>query len=119
MLQIIARSAGYLLLIDVAVFNDWVSAYVFVCDGEVPPLEAHMIASVQRPMRWPVTRKQAMETLGKVIAILPADFLLMRCLIVMLAAEPILHCRRRRWIFVDNTCTASDRIKVCPAQCSR
>ena len=36
-LTTIAMSTSYLLLIDDAVFDDWISAYVFISEGEVPP----------------------------------------------------------------------------------
>ncbi len=69
-LTTIAMSTSYLLLIDDAVFDDWISAYVFISEGEVPPpLAVHVIAPVQWPMHWPVqracTRGQAAEIFDK------------------------------------------------------
>ena len=68
-LTMIAMGTYYLLLIDVAVFDDWVSAYVFICDGEVSPCAVQVIAPVQWPIRWPVqqacARKPAEEILDK------------------------------------------------------
>ena len=36
-LTTIAMSTSYLLLIDDAVFDDWILAHVFISEGEVPP----------------------------------------------------------------------------------